>query len=78
MYFLVYEGLSKYGVGVAKGTVFQKIRPEAGFATGDFVKEKLEGLPWNDSYPPDILVQRNFRAIPTKGAHPPPEEKTDE
>ena len=32
-------------IGVARGTVFQKIRPWAGFKTGDFVEEKLEGLP---------------------------------
>ena len=31
-------------VGVAKGTVFQEIRPWTGFKTGDFVKEKLGGL----------------------------------
>ena len=30
---------------VARGTVMQAIRPGAGFKTGDFVKEKLEGLP---------------------------------
>ena len=34
---------------VSKGTVFQDIRQRAGFKTGDFVKEKLEGLPQNDS-----------------------------
>ena len=31
------------------GTVFQEIRPGAGFETGDFVEEMLEGLPWNGS-----------------------------
>ena len=35
------EGLSKYGVGVARGSLFQEIRPGAGFKTGDSVKEKL-------------------------------------
>ena len=34
---------------VAKGTVFQEIRAGVGFKTGDFVKEKLGGLPLNDS-----------------------------
>ena len=28
---------------MARGTVFQELRPGAGFKTGDFVKEKLEG-----------------------------------
>ena len=32
-------------VGVAKGTLFQEIRPWAGFKTGDFVKDKSGGLP---------------------------------
>ena len=27
------------------GSVFQEIRPGAGFETGDFVKDVLEGLP---------------------------------
>ena len=46
-YFLVREGLlsADDDVGVAKGTVFQEIRPWAGFQTGDFAKEKLGGLP---------------------------------
>ena len=38
-------------VEVAKGTVFQEIRPWAGFKTGDFVEEKLDGLPYNGSIP---------------------------
>ena len=38
--------LSNDDVGVARGAVYQEIRPpEAGFKTGDFVKEKLGGLP---------------------------------
>ena len=32
-------------VGMARVTVFQKIRPGAGFKTGDFVNETLGGLP---------------------------------
>ena len=43
IYFLVGKGLSNDDVGEARGTVFQKIRPGAGFETGDFVKEKLGG-----------------------------------
>ena len=34
---------------MSRDTVFKEIRPGAGFETGDFVKEKLGGLPWNDS-----------------------------
>ena len=30
-HFLIYEGLSEYGVGVAKGTVFRDTRPGAGW-----------------------------------------------
>ena len=41
--FLVCKGLSGDDVGVARGTVFQKIRPGAGFKTGDFVEEKKLG-----------------------------------
>ena len=48
-YFLVCEGPSNDVVGVAGGTVFQKISPRAGFKTGDFVTEKLGELPCNDS-----------------------------
>ena len=44
-YFLVCKGLSIDDVGVLKDTIFQEIRPGAGFETGDFVKEKLAGLP---------------------------------
>ena len=42
-------------VGVSRDTVFQEIRPGAGFETGDFVKEKLGGYrrttprPWHSS-----------------------------
>ena len=39
------KGLSIDGVGVSRGTVVQEIRPGVGFETGDFVKEKLGGLP---------------------------------
>ena len=49
MHFLVCKGLSNDDVGVARGTVFQEIRPIAGFKTGGFAKEKLGGLPYNDS-----------------------------
>ena len=43
--FLVCEGLSNDDFGVARGTGFQEIRRGGGFRTGDFVKEKLWGLP---------------------------------
>ena len=39
-YFLVREGPSTDDVGVAMGTVFQEIRPWAGFKAGDFAKKK--------------------------------------
>ena len=52
-YVLVCKGLWKDGAWVAWGTVFQEMRPGAGFKTGDFVKENIYmymgGLPWNDS-----------------------------
>ena len=44
-YFLACKGLSTDDVGVSMDTVFQEIRPGAGFGTGDFVKETLGGLP---------------------------------
>ena len=43
--FLVCKGPSNDDVGVARGTVFQEVRPGPGFKTDDFVKEKLGGLP---------------------------------
>ena len=30
---------------MARGTVFQDVRPGAGFNAGDFVEEKVGGLP---------------------------------
>ena len=45
IYFLVCRGLTTDHVGGAGGTVFQEIRPGAGFETGDFVQEMLGGLP---------------------------------
>ena len=44
-HFPVCKGHSNDDVGVAKGTAFQETQPGAGFKTGDFVKEKLGGLP---------------------------------
>ena len=43
--FLSCKALSNDDVWVARGTVFQEIRPGAGFKTADFVKESLGGLP---------------------------------
>ena len=45
--FHVRKGLSNDDVGAARGTIFQETRPGAGFKTGDFVQEKLRGLPEN-------------------------------
>ena len=42
-YFLVCRGVSIDGVGVSRDTVFQEIRPGAGFETGDFDKDKSRG-----------------------------------
>ena len=53
------KGLSNDYVGAAWGTVFQEIRPDAGFKTGDFAEEKLGRLLWNDS-----LVSQNCRKAP--------------
>ena len=39
------KGLSIDDVGVSRDTVFQEIRPGAGFETDDTVKEELGGLP---------------------------------
>ena len=50
IYFLVCKGRSNDDVGGASGTVFQDIRPGSGFKTGDFVREKVWGLPQNDSF----------------------------
>ena len=41
IYILVCRGLSIDDVGVSRNTVFQEIRPGAGFETGGFVKKKL-------------------------------------
>ena len=49
IFFRVCKGLSNDDVGVARDTVIQDIPLGAGFKTGDFAKEKLGGLPWNDS-----------------------------
>ena len=43
IHFLVCKGLSIDDVGVSGDSVFQEIRPGAGFETADFVKEKLGG-----------------------------------
>ena len=44
VYLLVCKGQSNDDVGVASGTLFQELRPDAGFEAGDFVKEELRGL----------------------------------
>ena len=52
MHFLVCKGLSIDDVGggvEGHGISGDTIRSGAGFETVDFVKEKLGGLPWNDS-----------------------------
>ena len=44
-YFIVCKGLSSDDVGIPRDTMFQEIRPGAGFKTGDFVQEALGGVP---------------------------------
>ena len=44
-WYFVCKGLSIDDVGASMDDVSQEIRPEAGFETGDFVGEKLGGLP---------------------------------
>ena len=41
--------ISKNDVEVARGIVFQEIRPRAGLKVSEFVKTNLGGLPKNDS-----------------------------
>ena len=43
--FRVCKGRSNDDVGGARGTVFQDMRPGAGFETGDSVEGMLGGLP---------------------------------
>ena len=43
MCFLVCKGLSTDDVGVARGVIFQEIRPGTGFKSGDSVKRKVRG-----------------------------------
>ena len=43
MYFVGCKGQLNDDVAVARDTVFQEIRPGAGFKTGDFVEKKLRG-----------------------------------
>ena len=50
--------LSIDDVGVSRDTVFQEIRPGAGFETGDFVKE-------NDSGSPYVIMKLSFPYLPT-------------
>ena len=51
--FLFAEGYRTMTSGrVARDTVFQEIRPGVGFETGDFVKEKLGGLPSRSTVAP--------------------------
>ena len=45
MYVVVCGGPPNNDVGLARGTVYHDIRPASGFKTGDFVEEKLGGLP---------------------------------
>ena len=50
---------------MARGAVFQKIRPRAGFETGGFVNEKLGGLPYNDP-----TIERHYPRPPRSTKNP--------
>ena len=60
LHFLDCKGLSNDDVGVTWGTVFQEIRPVDGVRIDGFVKERLWGLPQNDS-----IVEHLAECIPT-------------
>ena len=64
----VREGLSTDDVGVAKGTVFQEIRPRAGFKTGDFIHKKSWGgyRRTTPADPTTRLAPRDFRTVLTR------------
>ena len=67
-YFLVCKGVSIDDVGVSRDIVYQEIRPGAGFETGDFVQEKLEGGGYRRTTPTHFQVVRlyasyTFRAV---------------
>ena len=47
--FLLAKAYGTMTSGVARSTVFQKIRPETGFRAGDFTREKLGGMLLDDS-----------------------------
>ena len=57
--FHVCKGLSNDDVGAARGTIFQEIRPGAGFKTGDFVKEMLGGATVERLQPQEQNVVKN-------------------
>ena len=44
-YIIICRGLSNDGVGGARDSIFQQLRPAAEFYTGDLVQETLAGLP---------------------------------
>ena len=56
-------------VGVSRNTVFQEIRPGAGFETADFVKEK-SGLPWNASVVANGHAQTEYTPPPPQLGSP--------
>ena len=74
--FLVCNGLLNDDLEMARRTVFQlqEIQPGAGFKTGDFVKEKLGGLPLTDSFEVDSTSRVSQSISPIRsmveGVHP--------
>ena len=69
VYFLVCYRLSNDDVEGARGTVFQAMRPGAGFETADFVKELLGGATV-ERLAPDIY-RTVRRLVPIKTVNEP-------
>ena len=65
IYFLFAMDYRTMRSGWQRGSVFQEIRPGAGFIkTGDFVGQKLGGgLPWNDSFVLLSFVRYQFEMV---------------
>ena len=57
------KGLSIDDFGVSRDTVFQEIRPGAGFETADFVKEKLGGG-YCSKAPASFFLYKNRDTLP--------------
>lgn len=64
--FLVCKGLANNGVGVARGTLFHEIAPEADFKTRDIAREKSGGRGGGitvERLVPTFLMYLSFRGF---------------